>query len=229
MVPPTIEKQLSRLRTRERALGTAWAAARWLAVCAALLAGACLLDWVIDRRRDTPPGLRVALLVAQVFFWAAAAFFVLAALFRRWGDTQLALWVEEKLGTLRHRLVSAVQLNQPGAKTQGMSRELIGAVTHQAERDAATHDFAGLADGRRAVWSAAVVAPLVLAVLALLLLAPDTLRALMARQFLSDRTVPRSVELDDVSAAVWPAGEEGELRWLAWGQGVESEDRKSVV
>src|SRR5262249_39795867 len=51
---------------------------------------------------------------------------------------------------------------------------------------------------------------------------PDTLGALLARQFLSDRAVPRSLDLDDVSAPVWPAGEEGELRFQAWGEGVEA-------
>src|SRR6266542_337920 len=130
MVPRTIKKQLARLRWRERCLRLIWGGARWLALALVALALACFLDWLIDRAAETPWAVRVLLSGAQVGLWAGAAFFlILRPLWERLSDSRLALWVEKRIPALGHRLISTVQLNQPGAKTQGMSPELIGAVT----------------------------------------------------------------------------------------------------
>src|SRR3989442_475795 len=149
MVPRTILQQLSRLQRRERWLQLTWLAARWLPVLATALVVACLIDWSIDRRRDTPFGLRVGLLAAQALLWIVALIVLARVGFRRRTHTQLALWVEDKVPEFGHRLISAVELNQPGAAIQGMSPELIAAVTRQAEEQTTTMDFAGLTDARR--------------------------------------------------------------------------------
>jgi len=130
MVPRTILRQLARLRRRERLLAVLWGVTRGLAVALTFLASACLVDWLIDRRQDTPMALRWAMLLAQSILWGYL-FVVLFArpLFGRWSNSRLALWVEEKAPWLGHRLISAVQLNQGGAAIEGMSAELIAVVT----------------------------------------------------------------------------------------------------
>src|SRR5262245_43287076 len=115
MVPATILDKLARMRRRERMLRFAWGASRWLALALGLLALCCLLDWLIDLERDTPFALRVLLLVLQAGIGVAALIFlVLRPVGRAPSDTELALKVEEAHPRLGHRLISAVQLNQPG-------------------------------------------------------------------------------------------------------------------
>jgi hypothetical protein len=206
------------LRRRERLLWLTWAVARCLAVFAVVLAAACLIDFVVDLYRDTPRWLRVGLLGTQIALWLAACVFVLRRTARRLTDTQVSLWIEEKMPRLGHRLISAVQLNRPGAATEGMSPEMIAAVTRQAEEQAAVADFAHVADTRRLKWAGQLLAPLALIALLLLALWPDTVRALLARQFLDDRPIPRSLAIESARAhQVWPAGEEGVLRFRVRG------------
>jgi hypothetical protein len=230
MVPRTILRQLARLRRRERLLGLAWGGARWLAVTVLLLAVACAIDWFIDRRDDTPWALRWGMLLAQIGVAATGAVVLLAApLLRHLRDSRLALWVESKVPRLGHRLISAVQLNQPGANTAGMSRELIGVVTREAEEAAATMSFADLVDTRRLRWSAALLGPVLLAAMVVLALWPATVLALVKRQFLADRDIPRSVQLESQQAEmVWPAGDEGMLRFRITGDDLP-DDLQGVV
>jgi hypothetical protein len=218
MVPRSLQRQLNRLRRRERLLRLTWAAARCLSVFAMVLAAACLIDFLVDLYRDTPHWLRLGMLGVQIALWLAGGVFVLRLLARRLSDTEVALWIEEKMPQLGHRLISAVQLNRPGAATAGMSPEMIAAVTRQAEEQAAVADFARAADTRRLKWTAQLLAPLVITVLLLLILWPDTVQALLARQFLDDRPIPRSLVIESIRAyQVWPAGEEGVLRFRVCG------------
>ncbi|HEY7153873.1 MAG TPA: hypothetical protein VH575_07920 [Gemmataceae bacterium] len=218
MVPRSLQRQLNRLRRRERLLRLTWAVARCLAVFAVVLAAVCLIDFVVDLYRDTPRWLRVGLLGTQMALWLAGCVFVLRRTARRLSDTQVSLWIEENMPRLGHRLISAVQLNRPDAATEGMSPEMIAAVTRQAEEQAAVADFARVADARRLKWAGQLLAPLALVALLLLALWPDTVRALLARQFLDDRSIPRSLSIESAHAhQVWPAGEEGMLRFRVHG------------
>src|SRR5262249_6016036 len=127
-------------------------------------------------------------------------------------------WIGEKRAQLGDRLIGGEHATRPGAATQGMSPEMIAAVTRQAEEQAATTDFARVADARRLKWTGQLLAPLALAALLLLALWPDTVRALLARQFLDDRPIPRSLAIESANVhQVWPAGEEGVLRFRVRG------------
>jgi hypothetical protein len=224
MVPRIIRRQLGRLRRREDLLRLTWGLARWLAVAFVLLALACLADWLIDFYADTPWPVRVALLTVQVVASVAAVlFFLVLPLSRRQGDTELALRVEEHAPELGHRLISAVQLNQPDAATAGMSPELIGLVTRDAEVRAARLRFTGVADHRRLKWSACLAVPVFLAAALFALAWPETVEALLRRQLLADEPIPRSVYLASVLPEVWyrPSNEEVVLRFHATGPGVD--------
>jgi hypothetical protein len=221
MVPRTILHQLARLRWRERWLRLCWSGARWLAVLAAVLALACLTDWLIDLRRETPLGLRALLFLGQILLWSAALTVIAAQFARRPTDEELALYAEDQDPRFGHRLISAVQLNRPGAATQGMSPALIAAATNEAEQMAAATDFARFADHERLKKSAWVVAPVLVVAALAFALWPRTVQALLARQLLADREIPRSVHLASAKAeAVWPAGEANVLRFRVTGEGV---------
>ncbi len=224
MMPRAILRLLSRLRWQERRLRLTWGATRWLAVTLTLLAIACLTDWLIDRRQDTPWSLRRAMLAVQVLASAAAAlFFLLRPMLRRMSDSQVALWVEDKLPRLGHRLISAVQLNRPGARTQGMSPVLIAAVTHEAGEQAALIDPVPILDRRRLRWSAWLTIPLILASALLLTCWPDTILALLQRQLLADRDIPRSLYLQSSTREVWPSGEEVVVSFTATGESLNTD------
>src|SRR6516165_9542300 len=109
MVPRSLVRQLNRLRRRERLLRLTWAVARCLAVFSVVLAAACLIDFFVDLYRDTPRWLRVAMLGGQIALWLVGCAFVLRLMARRLSDTQVSLWIEDKLPELGHRLISAVQ------------------------------------------------------------------------------------------------------------------------
>jgi hypothetical protein len=221
MVPRTIKRGLARLRWRERWLRLSWGAVRWLALAFAALALCCLTDWVIDRFADTPWPLRALMLTAQAGLWAAAAFLlVLLPVCRRLSDSRLALWVEDRDPRLGHRLISTVQFHQRGAKTEGMSQELIGAVTRETERLVQGVNFPAVADHRRLMWAASLGLPLALVVAIPFLFFPDTTRALLARQLLAEVEIPRSIYLRPDTPEIWPSGEEVVLRFRVWGWGL---------
>ena len=58
----------------------------------------------------------------------------------------LALRLEERLGGLQQRLISALQLWEGRQATPGVSRQLVGAAVIQAGRESAAHDFDVLID-----------------------------------------------------------------------------------
>jgi hypothetical protein len=233
MVPTIIRRQFARLRWRERWVRLTWGAACWLAVAALALTLACGTDWVLDRREETPHAVRRGLVIAQGVLWGTAALlFLLPALLRWLSDSRLALWVEERVPEFDHRLISAVQLNQPDANTRGMSPVLIRAVTREAEDQAGRTSFAGLVDLRRLAWGAGLVAGVLLVAAGAFAAFPETTRALLARQLGEDREIPRKVALEAVQddgvteappEVVRPAREEVVLRFRARGVGPDEE------
>src|SRR5262249_29648389 len=124
MIPPIIRQRLGQLRRRERVVRLAWGLARVFAAVIAVILFACLVDWMWDRVEDTPAALRTAMLVVTAVVAALAVIlWILVPIARRLPDDLLALWVEERAPKLRHRLISAVQLNRPDADLAGMSTE----------------------------------------------------------------------------------------------------------
>ncbi len=218
MIPHSILHQLDSLRRCEMRLRLIWGLARWLAVVLVLLLVACGADWLIDRYRDTPFSLRLAMVMGQVIIGVAAIVPFLGPLWRRPSDAELALWVEEKHPALQEVLISAVQLNQPHASTAGMSLELIAVVTRQAEEEAARLQFASVVDRRRFFWSALLAVPLLAMVLVPLALWPATSRALLLRQLLSDADIPRTIQIASTTPEVWPSGEKVTLTFQVVGQ-----------
>src|SRR5688572_15413471 len=150
MIPPSIHQNLSRLRRRERLIVLATGAAYWLALVLGALILACAIDWLIDRNRDTPRAVRRLLLAIQVLLAGAAAlWWLVRPQLKRLPDDALALWVEERQPGLAHRLITTVQLGRAGARSEGMSPELIQVVTRETESQSQALDFAAVADHRR--------------------------------------------------------------------------------
>src|SRR5437868_1148142 len=111
MIPAMLRQQLARLRRRERFLDLIWGSARWLAVVVGLLLMAGLIDWTIDRERDTPEAVRRSLSYCQLGVAAATAFwFLVWPLRKKLVNAALALRVEDRFPELHHRLISAVEL-----------------------------------------------------------------------------------------------------------------------
>jgi hypothetical protein len=221
MVPPILLERLARVRRRDLAVRLAWGAVRWIALAAAALAAACLLDWIVDRWTDTPPALRTLLFLLQLGLWmGAAAALLVRPLLRRPSDRETALWTEERVPSLGHRLITAIELNQPGARTEGMSPVLIEAVTREAEERARAEDYARRVDLAPLRKGAGILAGAVAAAALLFALSPATVSALLARQFFSDRAIPRSVRLEIVGdRPVRPLGESVLLLFRASGAG----------
>jgi hypothetical protein len=230
MVPQSILNRLDQLRRRETWLRLAWGGACFLAIFLSLLLLACLVDWLMDQEEDTPWEVRVALFAVQVAAAGmAVGWFVIRPLLGRPSDRDLALWVEEKHPQLEHRLISAVQLNQPGAATEGMSAELIGKVTREAERQSAAIAFERVADHRRLRWSAVLAGPIVLAALITIVLWPGVMWSLFLRQGLQDVPIPHSVTLTTMTEEVWPLGERKPLRFKVIGSDLEEAQGEVVV
>ncbi len=154
----------------------------------------------------------------QVLAGAVAGIaFVLWPQLRRLRDAQLAQWVEAHASRLDDRLITAVELNQPGARIEGMSDELIGIVTREAEKQSGTVNFAHVADHRRLGWGFAILVPVVVAAVVPVLLWPELSMALLQRQALIDVEVPRLVRLESDTWPILPKGEKFQIVYRVTG------------
>jgi hypothetical protein len=222
MVPPSIRRNLASLRRRERLLTFAWGVACWLAVALFLLFACGFADWFIDRERETPWEIRQLFFAVQVGAWCLGGLcFLLIPQIRRLPDDLLALWVEAKCPKFDHRLISAVQLNRPNAKLDGMSAELVALMTREADKEAKRISFASLADHRRLAWAAVIAVPALLLIAIPFAIWPRLSATLLARQALIDVDVPHSVELASVSKEVWPIGDTISIRYRVKGKWTE--------
>jgi hypothetical protein len=225
MIPRLITDQLGKLRSREMTLRLCWGVARWLAVVIPALIVACTIDFLFDRYgyEDTPLWVRGLLFVTQIGIAAGVCFWwIVWPIVRQPSQEDLALYVEEKLPGFRHRLISTVQLNQPGARKEGMSQELIDVVTRETERQAEDASFAALADHSRFAWSGALASPIVLVGILLLVLVPLA-PVLLARQLpWIDEELPRSIRIENLTKEIWPSGESVLLKFKVTGEPVEA-------
>lgn len=231
MIPPGLLERLAQLRRRERLLRLTWGAARLATLAAAVVFVGCLVDLIWDRSEDTPVRVREALLwtTGVVAALGGIAWLVVPQL-RRLSDDRLALWVETKHPTFRNRLISAVQLNRPRADRQGMSVELIGVMTREAEVHAETVAFPRVADHDRLRRSLILLSPVVLLAVGLFAWRPELASALLARHFLADVDIPHRTKIAPIDlAAVYPAGEPIPLRFAISGEGFDDTTVGTVV
>jgi hypothetical protein len=206
----TLVKQLRSWQRREWLFRLAWGAARWLTLVVVVLTVACFTDWYIDRYADTPFPIRLLMTAGQLGLFAAAGYWLLIRLQVPSLDA-LAGRAEEEVPEFDHRLVTALQLNRPTAKTAGMSPQLIREVTAEAEAMSARHRLASLADRSRMEWAALLAVPVLLATGGFAAARPELVSALLARQCLLPVDVPRSVRLVSRTPELWPSGDEVEL------------------
>jgi hypothetical protein len=213
----TLVKQLRSWQRREWLYRVAWGAARWVVLVVVVLSLACLTDWLIDRYVDVPFALRLLMTAAQLSLYAGAAYWLLVRL-RVPSLDALAGRAEEAVREFDHRLVTALQLNRRGAKTEGMSPQLIREVTREAEAMSARHRLASLADRSRLDWAAALAIPVLLAAGGFAVAKSELVSALLARQCLMSVEIPRSVRLVNQTPELWPSGDEVELRFDVTGR-----------
>ena len=202
----TLVRALEARRARERLYRLAWGVARCVAVSVTLLAVCCATDWAIDRNRETPLGLRVLMTASQVVVAVACLLRFVAKLGVPTLD-QLAAQAETLVPSFGHRLVTSLQLNRQSARTDGMSRQLIDDVTRDAERLAGGPDFPELADRRRLVNAALLLAPALIGVTVVTALAPALVTTLVGRQLLLPLEIAHAVRLTNATPELWPAGD----------------------
>ncbi len=236
-------QQLNQWRFRERLVRFCWGAARTLAVLATVLAVACAIDWVIDRYSGseawrktlrstgilapsdplsvghTPFGLRLLMTLGQL---ALAAGLVYYLILRPWLFTprtdELASRAEKAFPDFDHRLVTAIQLNRPDARTDGMSKTLIADVTREAGEIATRHNFLSLINYRRLRWAITLILPVLLAWGVYAAFKPELAKILVQRQALLDVEIPRNIHLKNVTRDVWPTGTEVIVRFEVSGE-----------
>jgi hypothetical protein len=215
--PANSLRALAQLRGRERNIALLWGLVRLVSVVVVLLVIACLIDRWIDMFRETPKGLRSFMTIFQIAVGAGLlVFWVLRPLAKQLSDDELALRVEKHLPEFGHRLVTAVQLNRETAKTEGMSRELIGALTREAEDLSGKENFREVADTKRVMWSGILIGVPVLAILGFLaMLRFDFNLAviLLQRQFFSNVEIPHHINLASETETLWPAGDEVTVKY----------------
>ena len=216
-------RQLRAWRLREQLVRLAWGGSRWFAIVATVLAIACLVDWLYDRRTEVPFALRVVITVTQVSLATGLAYFLLI---RPWAKTphidDLAFQAEKAIPEFDHRLVTALQLNRPSAKTQGMSKALIAEVTREAGEMASHHRLSKLIDYTPVVRALTLALPVLLAWGGFALANSNLAIILLKRQMLQNVAIPRSVQLENITPEVWPSGSEVEIRYQVTGEWIET-------
>jgi len=223
-------KQLNRWRFRERLIRLVWGGARLLAVMAVALAFCCALDYWYDRYADVPSVLRFGMIAFQAVTAAVLAYFFLV---RPWTATppvdDLASQAEKAIPEFDHRLVTAIQLNRKTARTDGMSRTMIEAVTREAGEMAARHRLTRLIDYSRLGWAGMVLLPIVIFWGLFFVFNQPVATALLKRQALFDVEIPRSIRLVNTTIPLWPAGEEVTIRYEVNGKFQETSKGTAYV
>lgn len=214
-------RQLRRWQSRERLYRLVWGLSRWLALVLTGVAVACLIDWTIDRYRDTPMFLRVLMTFGQLALYATAGVWLMFRL-RVPSLDVLAGKAEEAHPEFGHRLVTALQLNRPTAQTLGMSRQLIADVTREAGALSAQHDLRKLAETDRLKKAGYVLLPLVVVSLGLLAVNSKLVLALLSRQALLPVDIPRTVALANDTPKLWPSGDPVRLTFKVTGKWSEA-------
>jgi hypothetical protein len=213
----SLTRQLALWRTWEAAAAAGWGFAVWTAVVGVALAVACGIDWWVDLRRDTPFWLRALLTGSQLALAGLTAMLLLVRLRVPTTDA-LAARAEAADPAYGHKLVTALQLTRPGAKTEGMSAELIAAVARDAAALVASRPVTRFFRFKRLAQAGGVLLAVVAVGGGFVVARPALASSLFARQCLLNVEIPRTVELTPDTAEVWPVGEEVTLRVLADGR-----------
>jgi len=230
--PTTSLAKLYALRGRERLFRFIWGVSRWLALAITLLAIAMTVDFFVDIKSPTPSWLRITMSLTQVAAFAIAAWvWIVLPTVRSVSLIGLARRVETEIDDYDHRLITAIQLTRSGAQTAGMSKQLIGIVTDEAEDISDKHNLASLADTRRLKWGAGLLLwPIAVLAFLVLFFKADMLTILLKRQMFSDVEIPRDVQLQSVTPRVWPAGDEVIIRYQVESRGPQlADDLKGTV
>lgn len=207
----TLLSNLKSWQRHEWLYRVAWGAARLALVVAVLLSAACFTDWAVDRTRDTPFWLRFLMTAGQLAAYSAAAYYFLVRLGVPSLDA-LAFRAEEAIPEFDHRIVTALQLNRPGAQTRGMSKDLLAAVTAEAEELSAKHPFTALIDRSRLEWAVALLIPVLLFGAGFVAVRPTLAAVLLARQCLLPVPIPRTLAVTNKTPELWPSGDEVVIR-----------------
>lgn len=222
--------QLRAWRLREQLVRLAWGGSRWFAVVAVVLGFACLADWLYDRSAEVPFVLRVFATGSQALLAAGLGYLFL---YRPWSSTppidELAFQAEKSIPEFDHRLVTALQLNRPSAKTAGMSKALIAEVTREAGEMASHHNLRKLIDYAPVLRAVAVALPVLLLWGGFAIARPSLALVLLQRQMLLPVDIPRSVQLENITQEVWPSGAEVEIRYRITGEWNETMTGRSFV
>ncbi len=167
---------------------------------------------------DSPQWLRVCMTCGQILLALVLAYYLLVRPWRRTPSVdELAGRAEEAIPEFGHRLVTALQLNRPTARTQGMSPSLIADVTREAGEIASHHNLLKLIDYRRLAFAALVAGPVLCGWVAYAVAKPELATVLVKRQLLQSVEIPRTIHLQNVSQEVWPTGAEVEVRYKVTG------------
>lgn len=210
-------RQLRSWQRREWLYSATVAVAALVLVVAAGVTLACVIDYAIDSERDTPYWVRICLTSGQAVVYPVAA--VVAFLFVRAPSlVALAGRAEEQHAEFDHRLVTALQLNRPDARTAGMSSQLIGTVTDEAETLSDRHRLARLADPNRLLYAMLLLLPVVLIAGIAFAFYRPLATALLERQLLRDVDIPRSVTIDNLTLPLHPAGDAVTVRLRVTGR-----------
>ena len=168
---------------------------------------------------ETPKWLRVGMTGGQILLALGLAYLLLV---RPWVRTppvdELAGEAEKAIPEFGHRLVTAVQLNRPGARTQGMSQTLITEVTREAGEMAEKHNLLKLVNYTRVLLACAVALPVLAMWGGFAAARPELAGVLLKRQMLLNVEIPRTIHLKNASQEVWPTGSEVEVRYRVTGE-----------
>ncbi len=180
--------KLDRLRRRAQTLSAAEGLALATSVVLVSLLFRCLVDfWLV-----MPWLLRLGFLLAELLFAAAVIYrFVIWPFRHPPTDTDLALRVERARPILRGRLISTLQLNQPGATGGEASPALVRALTQQTEQSVRNLPFSPAFPAARPLRLVARAGGIVLIAIGSFVLADDAAPGLIRRAFLSLEQVPR--------------------------------------
>lgn len=169
-IPDGLQKQLDAFRKR---LWHVKIAEAFLAGCAGLLVS-FLLVFLLDRFIETPPTLRLVILLSGSSLIAIfAPYWIHRWVYRHRYENQLARLISARFPKLGDRLLGAVELQDQKERTETLSPQLRAAAMRTVAADASKVDLtSALPNPRHRKWFSAVIGLLVISI-SLMLFVPE--------------------------------------------------------
>lgn len=204
----SIRKRLVKIIRQEKLIRLVLGISTVLLLFFPVLGLACAIDWRWDLEEDTPLVWRILSFIGLATYLGILVWNYLARqLSAPITESIGAGWVEKHFPQYNHSMTTVLQLNRPEARLEGQSPILLSQLTSEVMHLSKDLEFSNCLDKKRWTISARRLATPIIFALLCFGFHPATTKALLLRQLLIPRQIPRDTVIGLPDKVVLPEGE----------------------